>query len=82
MIHQALGVLGVLMLLGAYFLLVSERMRETEPAYIGLNILGSALILFSLARDFNLAATIMQAAWIGVTLIGALLRRGRDPRRP
>lgn len=78
MIHQALGVLGVLMLLGAYFLLVTERMRETEPAYIGLNILGSALILFSLAHHFNLAATIMQAAWITITLIGVLMRQGRD----
>ncbi|MGH8225991.1 MAG: CBU_0592 family membrane protein [Gammaproteobacteria bacterium] len=81
MIHQVLGVIGVLMLLSAYFLLVTERMRAQEPAYIALNILGSALILVSLAYDFNLAATLMQACWIAVTLVGALLhRRHRKPQ--
>ncbi len=75
MIQQALGIVGVLMLLGAYFLLVSEKMRESEPAYIGFNILGSVLILISLTRDFNLAATLMQTCWIAITLAGALLRR-------
>ncbi|MGH8427214.1 MAG: CBU_0592 family membrane protein [Gammaproteobacteria bacterium] len=75
MIQEALGVAGVLMVLSAYFLLVSERMRETGLAYLGLNILGSALILVSLAQHFNLAATVMQAAWIAITLAGIFLRR-------
>lgn len=75
MIPDVLGVVGVLMVLGAYFLLVSERVRETGPLYTGANILGSALILVSLARHFNLAATVMQAAWIAITLIGILFRR-------
>lgn len=79
MIHQSLGIAGVLMVLGGYYLLVSERLRETDALYLGLNILGSALILVSLARDFNLPATVMQAAWIAITVAGALFRRrGRD----
>lgn len=77
MIYDALGVLGVLMVLGAFFLLVSERVRETGPYYVGANILGSALILVSLAHDFNLAATVMQASWIAITLVGVLFRRDR-----
>lgn len=74
MIHTALGIIGALMILSGYFLLISERMRETAPTYLGLNILGAALILVSLAQQFNLAATIMQAAWIVITIAGALLR--------
>lgn len=80
MIPELLGVLGVLMVLSGYFLLVSERLRETAPLYLGLNILGSALILVSLFRHFNIAATVMQAAWIAITVAGAIYRkRGRSP---
>ena len=75
MIFDVLGVAGVLMVLCAYFLLVAERVRESGPAYIGANILGSALILVSLSHRFNLAATVMQAAWIAITLIGVLFRK-------
>lgn len=75
MIFDALGVLGVVMVLGCFFALVSERMRENGAAYLALNILGSALILVSLAHNFNLAATIMQGAWIAITLAGMLFRR-------
>ncbi len=82
MIQTALGVLGALMILAAYFLLVNERMRETDSAYLGLNILGSALILVALARRFNLAATIMQVGWIIITVAGALLHRRSRPGKP
>lgn len=80
MIYELLGVAGVLMVLGMYFLLVSERVRESGPGYVGANILGSALILVSLAHRFNLAATVMQAAWIAITLVGVLCRRPREGR--
>ncbi|MGH8274694.1 MAG: CBU_0592 family membrane protein [Gammaproteobacteria bacterium] len=75
MIPEILGVIGVLMVIAAFFLLVSERLSEIHPAYLGSNILGSALILVSLAHHFNLAATLMQAAWIVVTIAGAFLHR-------
>jgi len=78
MIFDVLGVLGVVMVLGCFFALVAERMRESGPAYLALNILGSALILVSLARHFNLAATIMQGAWIAITLAGILFRRRKQ----
>lgn len=75
MISELLGILGVVMVLSGYFLLVAERLRESDSSYLGLNVLGSALILVSLARHFNLAATIMQAAWILISVAGALRRR-------
>ncbi len=77
MIYEVLGIIGVLLVLGAFFALVSERMSETGLIYPALNILGSVLILVSLAHHFNLAATVMQAAWIAITLVGILFRRSR-----
>lgn len=75
MIPELLGILGVAMVLGGYFLLVSVRLEETDSRYLGLNILGSALILVSLVYRFNLAATVLQAAWIVITLLGIRRRR-------
>lgn len=75
MIYDVLGVAGVVIVLAAYFLLVAERMRENGVTYLGANILGSALILVSLAHHFNLAATVMQASWIAITLIGLFFRK-------
>lgn len=80
MIFEVLGLIGVLMVLGCFFALVSERMRESGPAYLALNILGSALILVSLAHHFNLAATVMQAAWIAITAAGIIFRRFKRSR--
>lgn len=77
MIHNLLGVAGVVMVLAGYFLLVSERLRERDVLYLGLNVLGSALILVSLAHSFNLPATVLQAAWIAITLAGTLFRGNR-----
>lgn len=77
MIYDATGVAGVVLVLGAYFLLIAGRLQETDTVYLGVNILGSALILASLGHRFNLAATVLQAAWIAITLGGALRRRGR-----
>lgn len=82
MIQQALGIAGVVMVLGAYFLLVSERLYETSTLYVGLNILGSGMILASLAHRFNLPATVLQGAWIAITIAGALFRRRGTPARP
>lgn len=79
MIQQALGIAGVVMVLGAYFLLVSERLQETSPLYVGLNVLGSGMILASLAQRFNLPATVLQGAWIAITMAGALFRRRETP---
>ncbi len=75
LIPELLGILGVVMVLGGYFLIVSSRLEETDSRYLGLNILGSVLILVSLAYRFNLAATVLQAAWTGITLLGILRRR-------
>jgi hypothetical protein len=77
-IFDVLGVAGVLMVLSAYFLLVAERMRESGPLYLGANILGSSLILVSLAHHFNLAATVMQATWIAITLVGVIFKKTRN----
>lgn len=73
---DVLGLLGVAALLSAYFLLQSGRWDQRAPIYSAANALGSGLILFSLAFDFNLASTVVEGAWFVISLYGlAQLRR-------
>ena len=77
---DAAGLLGVLLILIAYAGAALGRLDAERPLSLLANFLGACLILVSLlAGDFNLSATVMEAAWAGVALFGlgrwALRRR-------
>lgn len=71
---SALGILGVFMVLVAYFLLQKESLRSDAPAYLWLNLIGSVLILVSVLYAWNLPAFVIECAWILISLYGLLKR--------
>ena len=78
---DAAGLLGVLLILLAYAGAALGRLDAERPLPLLLNLVGAGLILWSLlTADFNLSATVMEAAWALVALVGlarwALRRRG------
>ena len=79
MIHMhwpdALGLLGVVLILLAYFLLQAGRMRGHALSYQLLNAVGALLVLVSLLYAFNLSAFLMEVAWLAVSIYG--IARGR-----
>ncbi|MBI2993040.1 MAG: hypothetical protein HYY48_02550 [Gammaproteobacteria bacterium] len=77
--YDAAGVVGVIMILIAYFLLQIGRMGALDPRYSLLNLAGALLIVVSLLFDFNLSAFLMEAAWVFISLLG--LHRGLASRR-
>ena len=82
MIHMhwpdAVGLLGVLMILLAYFLLQSGHLRGDALPHQLLNAAGALLVLVSLLYAFNLSAFLMEAAWLAVSIYGMF--RGRRRR--
>ncbi len=48
------GYIGMVSFLGAYFLLQKGRIAHTGLCYLGLNVTGSLLLLFSLLIHWNL----------------------------
>lgn len=70
------GLVGVTMLLWAYVLLQSQRVKFDDYVFLGLNAGGSFLIIISLWHDFNLSAFFIEAAWVAVSLFG-MYRRWR-----
>lgn len=65
-----LGGIGVIMILAAYALLESDIFTSKSMRYFMLNGTGAALVLLSLIKDFNLAAFLLEVAWLGISILG------------
>ena len=79
MLANVIGLIGVAMVLLAYFLLQIDRWCKNSLSYSVVNLVGSILIPFSLMVHFNLASVIIEVVWISVSSYGvwrALLRGG------
>ena len=78
--YDWIGMLGTLMVLGAFFLLQAGRVHGTGLAYQLLNLVGAAGVLVSLWGNFNISVFLLEAAWVAVSLYG-MARAFRARRR-
>jgi len=82
-LHNVVGNLGVLLIVGSYFLVQMRRMSAVNPPYIVLNGLGALFIIYSLWFDFNLSAFLIEVIWLVISMLGLgryfLERRRRPP---
>lgn len=77
--YNALGLVGVVLILLTYLLLQLRRIDPLRPLYSALNAAGAALVLLSLYYDFNLPAAVVEAAWLLISGYGlAQALRGVD----
>jgi len=67
---NAIGVVGVILILSAYFALQIKKMSPSSVVFSSFNAVGSGLILISLYFDFNLASFLIESAWLLVSLYG------------
>ncbi|HMM58313.1 MAG TPA: hypothetical protein PKD77_12100 [Rudaea sp.] len=75
---DAVGLLGVVLILLAYYLLQSGRMRGNALPHQLLNAIGAILILVSLLYEFNLSAFLMELAWLLLSIYGIVRSRRRS----
>lgn len=67
-------------MLVAYAAAQTGRFDPAKAPSLLANLVGASLVMWSLTRDFNLSAFLMEAAWAVVAAIGLLrlaLRRRR-----
>ena len=66
------GFAGVLLVLAAYFLLQTARMRGDGIAYSLINMVGAASILVPViyAKQMNWSVFLIEAAWIAISVYG------------
>ncbi len=82
-IIDTIGMLGTLLVVGAYYLLQLERTDPKGLTYNLINLLGAILLLISLYFHFNLASFVIEIFWIAASLIGLwkYLRRQSGARQ-
>ena len=64
------GLLGVALILLAYWALQTDRLSARDWRYSAINGLGALLILISLMFTFNLASFVIEIFWLLISLYG------------
>lgn len=65
-----MGIIGVLIILLAYFLLQIEKWLPKSLPYLTTNLIGALLIAFSLLSNWNLPAFVMEVLWALISVVG------------
>ncbi len=78
---EIVGILGVVQILTAYFLIQLGKVSTRQLSYQVLNALGAALVLYSLWFRFNLSAFTIELAWLLISVYGIVkvLASRREP---
>ena len=78
-LSQAIGVVGVILTLVAYYLLQTGKISAEKPLYSWLNGVGAVMIVFSLFWEWNLPSFLMEGAWALISF-GKVIYLWRKPR--
>jgi paired small multidrug resistance pump len=78
--HDWAGLIGVALVLLAFFLLQAHTLRGQGLVYQSMNLLGASGVILSLVFGvFNLSAFLQELAWLLISLYG--ITRGVKSRR-
>jgi len=69
-LSDPIGIIGVVLLLAAYFGLSTGRLNANNLGYQFLNFFAAWLILFSLYFHWNTPSALIEMAWIAISLVG------------
>ena len=70
MLFDAIGMLGVSMILTTYTLVQLDRINVKNISYSLVNAVGAGMILVSLTADFNLSAFVIESCWMLISMVG------------
>lgn len=69
-ISDIVGILGVGLVIFAFFLIQSEKITSSSSIYLYSNFVGAIMLLFSLYYHWNLASVIIEILWLLISLYG------------
>lgn len=75
---NTIGVIGTILLITAYFLLASQRIKGDSYTYLIMNAIAATLILYSLFYYFNLASFIIEIFWIAISIYGIWKKKSKE----
>jgi hypothetical protein len=68
--YDLIGLVGAGFIIVAYFLLQIKKLDASGWRYSTMNMLGAGLIIISLLVEWNFAAFVIEAFWLGISLFG------------
>jgi paired small multidrug resistance pump len=70
--HDWVGLVGVVIVLIAFFLLQVGKLHGTGFIYQSMNAVAAAAVVLSLLYDFNLSAFVVETAWVAISVYGMI----------
>lgn len=70
LLFDVIGIGGVVLILAAYFLLQRDKVSSHDLSYLYLNLVGAVCVIISLLHTWNLAAFMIETAWVLISLYG------------
>lgn len=67
-----IGLIGVFLILSAYFLLQIDRVSPDSIIFSLTNTIGSSFILVSLFHTWNLASGVIEFCWLAISIMGLM----------
>ncbi|HEY7408265.1 MAG TPA: hypothetical protein VH638_08355 [Gemmatimonadaceae bacterium] len=77
MLHQLIGILGALLVLGAYVGLQRGWLTLEHRVYYAMNFVGAGLLTWIAATERQVGLTLVEGAWAALSVPGLLRPQGR-----
>ena len=74
-ISNIVGIVGVALVILAFFLVQIEKTTPKSALYLYSNFWGSLMLLFSLCYHWNLASVIIEVLWLLISIYGIVKYR-------
>lgn len=75
------GLVGVALMLIAYAMSALGKLDPTRAPALTANLIGAALVIYSLHYAWNISSFVLEVAWFAVAAVG-LVRLGLKGRKP
>lgn len=72
---NTVGLIGVMMMVIAFFMLQLGKMTPQTSCYLWLNFVGALAVMVSLFRFWNLSSFVIECFWAGISLYGLLKKK-------
>lgn len=69
---DVIGLVGVVLYVGAYAAMQLGFIRGQTYTYSGLNLLAASCVMLSLIESFNLSSVLVQGSWIAISIAGMI----------
>jgi predicted membrane protein len=69
-LYNSIGLVGITLIIVAFFLLQIDKIKSTDLSYSILNLVGALFHIISLLYAFNLASLIIEIFWVAISGYG------------